>query len=296
MNPTPTTNRPRHRLPSGGLTLALLLAAILAGRPARAFEDDIDDIDEPPPRKAPVKMSDDKYFDRLVFGVDQDTNKFRNQLKDAFDRRLEIVGRTCKLTREQRSKLYLAGQGDIKRLVDRVEAKRARFLEVKGNPVELNQFIRELATIRTAIRADGFSDNLIFIKTLKSTLTPEQLIAYEKAEREDWLDRHHQSITLILNAESRRLKLDPQQKQKFAELLEEGIRPIKPVGAWEPSVELHIMYSLAQLPEDQLRTIFSEDQWGSYSRRMESFRSRYQSQAKNQTPTLKTAPRESNGR
>jgi hypothetical protein len=108
-------------------------------------------------------------------------------LGDSFERRVEIVDRICRLTDAQKSKLRLAGRGDIKRFFDRIEALQRKCqptdavhdddpsdLQICGTGSLLNA-----SAIRPARTLGLFEQGSLFSKTLKTLLTEGQAAAFE---------------------------------------------------------------------------------------------------------------------
>lgn len=104
----------------------------------------------------------------------------RRQLEALIDRRIKTIDRLCRLTETQQQKLRTAGQGDIRRIFVRIEEVRARFQSVA--PAEWQAFLdREVPPLRAAVETGPWrDDDSLFMKTLKTTLTPEQLKSYER--------------------------------------------------------------------------------------------------------------------
>jgi len=276
--------------------LGTVMTIVVASGGVSANSQDVEDIVEEP-RQQQRPTFGDRDFNLLVYGGTENAAQLGNRLESVLDKRIEIVDQGCKLSESQKKKLYLAGRGDIKRLLDRIEGKRARLHQVKHDPRQLNQLLRELAILRTALRSDIFGDNSLFTKILKTSLTAEQLIEYEKTEKEQWLIRHRHTVNVILGAESRRLKLSPKQTERLRALFEAEIRPVRSETSYDQSVGLYIMNSLARIPDDKIRPIFTSEQWKAYSQRAETFRSRLEIRA-NKNPDLDTLilRREFNGR
>jgi hypothetical protein len=129
----------------------------------------------------------DRAIHRLVSGEDEDAADARPLLDDSLDRRIEAVHQICRLTDAQKRKLRLAGRGDIKRFLDRIEALRPnlqrsravhdddlRDLELCGNA----SFV-EAEALRPPRRFGLFEHGSLFSKTLKTSLTEDQAGAFE---------------------------------------------------------------------------------------------------------------------
>ncbi|HEY2158458.1 MAG TPA: hypothetical protein VGH33_22700 [Isosphaeraceae bacterium] len=93
-------------------------------------EDEEGPADAPP---APIRriLARDN-FDRCVFG-DVDESARLERLETMLVEQIERAARHNRLTAVQQARLRLAGQGDLKRFFDRVEAKRAEFELIRGD-------------------------------------------------------------------------------------------------------------------------------------------------------------------
>jgi hypothetical protein len=123
----------------------------------------------------------DATIRRLAYGKDEDAANVRCLLELALDRRIGVVDQACRVTDAQKSKLRLAGRGDIKRFFDRVEGLRPMrpHAAQNDNLPELCGFaFREDATA-PARRFGLFEQSSLFSKTLKTSLAEGQAAAYE---------------------------------------------------------------------------------------------------------------------
>jgi hypothetical protein len=98
----------------GAATVAFAFAATAGDDAGREAADDV-----------ALKLArlgvDDAALDEWAFGVGRNAAVARRQLNGLLREKMEVVDRCCRLSDMQRQKLQLAGQGDIKRFMDRVE-------------------------------------------------------------------------------------------------------------------------------------------------------------------------------
>ncbi|HEY2251747.1 MAG TPA: hypothetical protein VGH74_11825 [Planctomycetaceae bacterium] len=122
----------------------------------------------------------DGAIHRLLYEKDEDVADGRCLLDTALERRVEAVDQICRLTDTQKRKLRLAGRGDIKQFLDRVEALRPKAdqaqddLQLCGNAC----FFGAAAT-RPARRPGLFENGSFFAKTLRTSLTDGQAAAFD---------------------------------------------------------------------------------------------------------------------
>ena len=80
-----------------------------------------------------------------------------------------------RLTPVQKKKLEVAGRGDMKRLFDRFEEARERFRRVNRDFNQVLPIAQELGEFRQAPQAYLFGNESMLAKTLKNTLTRNQV-------------------------------------------------------------------------------------------------------------------------
>ena len=163
----------------------LAVAVVLAFSPAHAAPPEkndpvlIDNVGEPSRRA----LSEE--FDQTVFGDarPQAVYAAKNRLNEILAKKVATLGRIYALTEPQKQKLKLAGRGDIKRLEDRLETQRQKYVGprrvVRGN--DLLEFEDpEINASRTLMKSGPFGDESLFAKAQRTILTSEQLQKYEQ--------------------------------------------------------------------------------------------------------------------
>jgi len=119
--------------------------------------------------------------DEFVFGTRQTAAVVSSRLEIILRRQVGAINDLCDLTDVQLQKIILAGRGDIQRLLDRAAKLKGQI----ERPVEIGdveQFqawcIRlgqESARLGATLNSGPFDMNSLFAKTLRTTLTSEQL-------------------------------------------------------------------------------------------------------------------------
>jgi len=134
-------------------------------------------IDDPDTIKEQLRAAD-RTFGRLAYGDEEETTDDWRLLEAALERKIEAVDQTCRLTDAQKSKLRLAGRGDIKRSFDHLEALRPKGEEVTDNQLCGNASCFWAEAIPS--RQSGlFDQGSVFSNTLQVLLTPSQAAAVE---------------------------------------------------------------------------------------------------------------------
>ena len=91
-----------------------------------------DDADENRPKRARVMILEET-FDQVVFGSTGDADSGRAYLEKILDRKIAELEQVRRPTLVQKKRLLLAGKGDVKRLLDRIEEERKAFQLVRND-------------------------------------------------------------------------------------------------------------------------------------------------------------------
>jgi hypothetical protein len=125
-------------------------------------------------------------FNIAIFGQGLNAPDARTVLEARLAEKIASVDRICGLTRVQNQRLQLAGRGDIKRFLDRLDSLQAQIQEGPDTDDEkerawADRLNVEAAGIRRALNSGVFEAGSLFTKVLKKTLTTDQALAWDKA-------------------------------------------------------------------------------------------------------------------
>jgi hypothetical protein len=261
-------SRPLIRL----LAASALVAMVGAGQAARAQDDGAEDEAE---QKDAVQLPraavfNEAQFDQWLFGNLGTVNAgvARNKLDALLTLSVEDLGRTCGLEPLQKKKLLLAGRGDIKRYFDRVEETRKKFQSVKNNQNQLGLMWQDIQVLQTAFQGI-FDEGSIFAKSLKSTLSPEQVVGHEKVVRDRLFYRYQARVDLTMEMLNNNVGFTDAQRERLVKLLLEEIRPPKRLGQNDYYA---ILYLIGTLPETKVKLIFEEGQYRSLKQQLDQAR------------------------
>lgn len=117
------------------------------------------------------------YFEQLVFGG-SGTNVAAGhvqRLTELLRTKIGALHVACGLSQDQIRKLELAGQGDIARLLTRIEHRKQQYLPIRDENADAaaSDILQDSMTFQRLIR-DPFGDNSLFAKATKHKLTAEQ--------------------------------------------------------------------------------------------------------------------------
>lgn len=269
--------RPRFR----PLAVSLALTFLATGPGLRAQNQVVGEV-LPPPVPAevvddllpqPVKMFAqpiqmfevaNNQFDTWVFGNNARPRRAgapqewpNSLIESQLTLRVDDIDRTCKVSPDQRAKLLLAGRGDVKRFMDRVDEKRKKFEEVRKDRNKVGMFHQELQPLRLAFSGGLFGTGSLLEKTLRRTLDEEQAEKYQGALRERAAYRYGAAVDFLSTKLARALGLSVDQRERLARLIKDETRPPKSMGTQDFNVA---SYQASQVPMAKYEAILDDAQ------------------------------------
>ena len=264
------------RTHSRPLAVSLALAFLATGPGLRAQNQVVGDVPLPP---VPAEVVDDvqlapqpaqmfeisgAQFDSWVFGNNARpvragaTQEGPNALIESqLALRVDEIDRTCKVRPDQRAKLLLAGRGDVKRFMERVDAKRKQFEEVRKDQNKFGMFFQELQPLRLAFSGGLFGEGSLLEKTLRRTLDEEQAEMYQSVLRERAAYRYDAAVDLLTTKLARALGLTADQRERLSRLIKDETRTPKSMGAQDFNVA---SYQASKLPMAKYGAILDDAQ------------------------------------
>ncbi len=231
-----------------GATLVMGVGGI--AEPVRA-----QDEAEPAAPEGPVLVTPDeqrKSFELWVFGPDGEEGA-RERLKAGLLRKIERIDDLFRLTPEQKKKLELAGQGDIKRFLNHHQEQwEAAHL---GGQLGVVMEWRKASLMVQSYPQNLFDDGSLFAKTLAKTLTPGQRAGAAETER---LTTYRTRVNWVLFPLDNELGLSREQHRRLLDVIAKETHPLKKYGELDDDA---ILLQASRLPEAKLRPIFDAAQW-----------------------------------
>ncbi len=245
------------RLVGSRVMLALtLLAAMATGSVSRAQDVDDEEPQKPPPRRRRAVPVEEPW----AFGMQRADAQAKVESRLTLE--IERIERSCRITEEQKRKLQLAGRGDLKRTLDRVDEVRKRLRETKGNPAQREAIEAEMQLLHTELREELPLRGSMWAKTLKRTLGDDQIAAYREGLRDSRRFRFRAQVDLVVEVFDMAAGCSDEQRQRLTKLLLEETR--LPSRSDE---EFQVVLAQAcRVPEAKLRPIFDDSQWRPLSR------------------------------
>jgi hypothetical protein len=145
----------------------------LAPIPAR---NDLLDDDEP---SEPQLLVAPEAFDFNLFGSTGDVHSARTHLETMLTSKIDAIDRMSHIAAVQKKKLLLAGRGDIKRLIDRIEDERKTFEQVRTDLTRCEEFLTRLEPLRWMIFHGPFGPDSLLSKTLNKMRDEKNLVTRE---------------------------------------------------------------------------------------------------------------------
>ncbi len=231
--------------------LLLLFAMILltTGMPRTASaQDDAEPEKEPPADVEPVFRLSDEQFEQMIFG--KDLAAARKYLASRLDWELTRTDRVYHLTPVQRKKLEIAGKGSMKRLFDRFDEAKEKLHQAGGDFNQIGPMLQDFQPFQQGQHAYLFGEESIFAKTLKNTLTADQIATHAK-------DVYRTRVEWMVSLLDKALGLNADQHRRFVSLIVEETPPLKRYGDFDYDA---VMWQASRLPQDKLKPIFDDAQ------------------------------------
>ena len=257
-----------HRPPRRLLWAAVLLAAVATAPAARAQGWDDEEEGEAEVVMNPhMAVYSDEQFDQWVFGGGKNLATVRTSTDSLLAMQIEEIDRACGLTEAQKTKLRLAGRGDLKRFFDVYDEKKRKFQTLKNDQNRINEVFQEIQPLQATIAAGPFGEGSIFAKTIGKTLDPPQAERFEKVANEKRTYRYRARVELAVNLLDNYVGFTADQRHRLASVLAEETRAPKKFGRYDYQV---VILQASKLPEAKLRPIFPDDaQWRKVRRQMD---------------------------
>ena len=164
----------------------------------------------------------------------------RTRFDSALALRIDDLERACGVTEAQKKKLKLAGRGDIKRIFDRVEELKRKFLQNQNDPN--NNIWQAIQPLQVEVNAGLFGEGSIFQKTIKQTLNGDQVSRYDSLVLERKLSRYRSTVEWFVVHLDKALGLSDDQRRRFTELI---------LSETEPPAEIRAVRLLVSPVPDQ---------------------------------------------
>jgi hypothetical protein len=232
----------------------------LAGAGAVAFAQDDDDlIDEmhagPGVNQGRVVVrnmqSINVNIDAWVYGNHRNQSG-EGRLESLLKTKADELARMTGLSEAQKQKLLLAGQGDVRRFVDRVDEIKLKHQSTEFTQVEWRNVFEEIQPLQIELRKGLFRDDSLFGKTLRKTLTADQIARYEEAQQDRRLFQYRASVEMTVMQLGNALGLRDDQRKRLVQLMLDQTEPPQTFGQQDQYV---VLVQMSRLPEGKLEAV-----------------------------------------
>jgi hypothetical protein len=201
-----------------------------------------------------------EWAEQSVFNSDGNAIAWQLRLSERLELKLDYLGRTCGIAEAQTKKLRLAGNADIKRLIDRLDADKRGFAFVKDDSAEIAKLQSDVQELRDTSGGSFLEEGSLFAKTLQKSLSRVQLAKYSMAARQSKQFRHQAMVDQTVQLFDVAVGISDAQRERFAQLLLRRTRPAR--SSHGPLSELlSVGFQAAKLPEAEVKPIFDDSQW-----------------------------------
>jgi hypothetical protein len=195
----------------------------------------------------------------------------RQRAEDQLAGQLEFVAEIGSLQPAQRRKLELAGRGDIVRFFESAERLLSQLPHGSVRQSEWQEVWQKLAPVRQQFTLGLHERGSLFYKTVRTTLSAEQLEALHRLEWQRARRHYEAQIAAALVMFDSHVPLTIAQRKRLTELL--LAQPVPPRMAVQNHYQYwFIYYRMSRLPEQELKRLFDEVEWKVVGRLLDQLR------------------------
>ncbi len=236
----------------------LVIALALCEGFVYASKDDVDEVLPMPNQGNEGFEVAEENFDQWIYQGAGNAQAGRERIKARLKIHLDELDRICSLTSEQKQKLTLAAQGDMKRLFDEIEVVRIKFRAVRKNQNAFNEIWKDINPLRQKISSDLFSGKSFYGKTVRNTLTSEQLVSYDTVANERRQFRYKATIAVAFTNLEKIVPLKNSQRQVLMEMVLNETKPPRTFGSMDYQL---VVLQLSRFPEERFKKVLDDRQW-----------------------------------
>jgi hypothetical protein len=249
------------------MLIVFCLAAFVAEKTVRA-NDDNDLVQERQPADDGERININARnvgadIDNWVYGMDRsETRGGELRLLSQLQRRVNMLARSMSLSDSQIDQLSLAGQGDMRRFMDRVDEVKARFEQTRRGPDTWRAILQECRPLQDDYRRGVFAEPSLFSKMMARIMTVEQIRQSKKVARDRRRFQHRAGVHMTVLRLSTALGLSGEQQTRLKMLLLQETRPARTLEGVNATAYFSVVYAqLPRIPERKLRPLFEPWQW-----------------------------------
>ena len=208
-------------------------------------------------------------FNQWVFGHHfQDPADIETRLDELLESYLDCLEEQIQLTAEQRSRLELAGLGDLASFRRRRDALRKRFEEEgQGNWGNLWE---EIQPLKSEYDRGIFTETSLVRKVMQTQLSPPQRTLIEKKERERRLFFHRSMVMDFVRRWHRVTAMNKKERTRIIELVLANTRPSKhaPARTQRQMYDYYLTSELRTRDLSDLKDLVTDRDWKRFQKIM----------------------------
>jgi hypothetical protein len=209
----------------------------------------------------------EQLVEQLVFREYGSADAARRKLRGFLVAEIDEIDRVCSLSPDQKSKLMLAGRGDIKRFFDKyyalkqdpliieqsetfVDKHRARDLSFS----EYGELAGRTACLWTILQGNLHGSGSLLNNSAANALDQRQLFRYEELIRSRLEANHEATIQNLIRVLERDEPLGGLRREQISAFLRNEIKPSTNDG---PFGLYYLLIQMGRLPQDKLQPHFA---------------------------------------
>lgn len=211
------------------------------------------------PASAQVATIGIEQFDSWIFQGNANRDQAKTTLESRIDLEITRIAQTVSLTDDQKERLKLAGNGDIKRFYDRVEKARRQFLSMgeQWEQNRINEAYQLAVPLQQELRKGIFGSNSLLQKVVATTVTEEQTEQMRKETERLLQLRKESAVKVMMASLGRQIPMTSTQRSKLTELV---MQRMTSIGEDDAYTNYLVAYRLSEVPLDDYKDLFDEAQ------------------------------------
>jgi len=194
-----------------------------------------------------------------VFQQQQTVAAAREHAENSLDIQVDFVALIGTLSDEQRAKLQLAGRGDVHRFFDEFD-EFLRAAPVGQMPQQEWQKVwQKIQPLQMRYMNGLHGRKSLFRKTIPSTLSEDQMHAYQVIETERNRRHYLATVKATLSTVEGKIPLTAKQREQVIALVMEKTKPPRTWG--HSYYRYHVVLYQMSTIKDDLQPVFQENEW-----------------------------------
>jgi hypothetical protein len=200
-----------------------------------------------------------EQFDSWIFQGNANQDQAKSTLESRIELEITRIAQTVSLTDDQKERLKLAGNGDIKRFYDRVEKARRQFLSMgeQWEQNRINEAYQLAVPLQQELRKGLFGSDSLLQKVVATTVTEEQSEEMRKETERLMQLRKESAVKVFLAGMGRQIPMTSTQRSKLTELV---MQQMTSIGDDDAYTNYLVSYRLSEVPLDDYKDLFDEAQ------------------------------------